>query len=123
LSIQNILIIDDEDAIVLALSMALSQAGYDVEIATNGIEGIKKFDKGRFDLVITDVRMPGLDGRGLAQHVRNSEKYFTPVIGISGTPWLLEDDVFDAVLSKPFTIKTLFDTINHLMTSPVTNVI
>jgi len=41
---RNILIVDDEDAIVLALSMALSHAGYNVEIATNGLEGIRKFD-------------------------------------------------------------------------------
>ncbi len=116
---QNILLIDDEDAIVLALSMALSQAGHNVEIATNGEEGIKKFEKGGFDLVITDVRMPGLNGKGLAQYIRNSEKHFTPVIGISGTPWLLEDDVFDAVLSKPFSIKTLFDMVDHLTTTPV----
>ncbi len=116
---RNILIVDDEDAIVLALSMALSHAGYNVEIATNGLEGIRKFDKGRFGLVITDVRMPGLDGNDLALHIRNSKKYFTPIIGISGTPWLLEDDAFDAVLSKPFSIKTLFDTIDHLTTAPV----
>jgi len=116
---QNILLIDDEDAIVLALSMALSQAGYNVEIATDGLEGVKKFDEGNFGLVITDVRMPGLDGNVLTQHIRNSEKHCTPVIGISGTPWLLEDDAFDAVLSKPFSIKTLFDTIDHLTTTPV----
>ncbi len=116
---RNILIIDDEDAIVLALSMALSRAGYNVEIATNGIEGVKKFDQGRFGLVITDVRMPGLDGNGLAQYIRNSENHCTPVIGISGTPWLLADDVFDAVIPKPFSLKTLFDTIDHLATTPV----
>jgi len=115
----NILLIDDEDSIVLALTMVLEKYGFNVEIATNGTEGIKKFDEGQFDLVITDVRMPGLNGNGVAQHIHNSERPFAPVIGISGTPWYFKNDVFDAVLSKPFSINALVDTVTNLTTRPL----
>jgi len=115
----NILLIDDEDSIVLALSMALEHYGFNVEIATNGTEGIEKFDEGQFDLVITDVRMPGLNGNAVAHHIHNSKRPFAPIIGISGTPWDFKDDVFDAVLSKPFSINALVDTVTDLTTRPL----
>lgn len=110
----KILVIDDEEQIVLMLAMALSKYGFDVEIATNGVEGIKKFDEECFDLVITDICMPGLGGNDVVKYVRHSEKYFTPVIGITGTPWLREDAYFDAVFTKPFSIEGLVETVSGL---------
>jgi len=110
----KILVIDDEEQIVLMLTMALSKFGFDVEIATNGVEGIKKFDEGCFDLVITDICMPGLSGNDVVKYVRNSEKYFTPVIGITGTPWLPEDNHFDAIFTKPFSIEGLVEAVSSL---------
>jgi CheY-like chemotaxis protein len=114
---RNILVIDDEESIVRITTIALSKFGFNVEKATNGLEGIKKFDEGHFDLVITDFLMPGLNGNGVVRHIRNSRRQFTPVIGVSGTPWLLEDGDFDAVLSKPSSIITLVDTVKNLISS------
>ena len=102
----NILVIDDEQSIAFLTTIALSKSGFNVEKASDGLEGIKKFDEGHFDLVITDILMPGIDGNGVVRHIRNSRRQSTPVIGVSGTPWLLEDSDFDAVLSKPSSIKT-----------------
>jgi len=110
----KILVIDDEEQIVLMLTMALSKFGFNVEIATNGMEGIKKFDEECFDLVITDICMPVLSGNDVVKYVRNSEKYFTPVIGITGTPWLLENDYFDAVFTKPFSLEGLVEAVSSL---------
>jgi len=110
----KILIIDDEEQIVLMLTMALSKYGFDVEMAADGLEGIKKFDEECFDLVITDICMPGLGGNDVVKYVRNSEKYFTPVIGITGTPWLCEDAHFDAVFTKPFSIGSLGEAVSSL---------
>ncbi len=113
----KILVIDDEEQIVLVLTMALSKYGFNVEIAANGVEGIKKFDEGCFDLIITDICMPCLGGNDVAKYVRNSQKHFTPVIGISGTPWLLENDCFDAVFTKPFSIADLVEAVSSLTTA------
>ncbi len=110
----NILIIDDEKSILHVLTMALTRFGFNVETASDGLKGIKKFDECNFDVVITDIRMPALDGNGVVKYIRNSERRSTPVIGISGTPWFLEDGDFDAVLSKPASIKTLVDTVKNI---------
>ncbi|MEE8430618.1 MAG: response regulator, partial [Candidatus Desulfatibia sp.] len=101
-------------SILLMLATALAKCGFNVEIAVDGTEGIKKFDEGHFDLVITDILMPGLGGNDVVKYVRNSEKSFTPVIGITGTPWLREDAYFDAVFTKPFSIEVLVDTVKSL---------
>ncbi len=115
----NILVIDNEESILLLLATALAKYGFNVEIAVDGTEGIKKFDEGHFDLVITDILMPGLNGNGVARHIRNSENKYTPVIAISGTPWLVENGDFDAVLPKPFSIQALVDTVRNLVTAPL----
>ena len=110
----NILVIDDETAVSGVIQRALSKFGFKVETAQNGHEGIAKFDEGRFGLVITDICMPEIDGKGVVSYIRNSEGRLTPVIGISGTPWLFEDGGFDAVLAKPFSIQALMDAVNTL---------
>ncbi len=115
----NILVIDNEESILLMLTTALSKYGFNVEIAVDGMEGIKKFDEGHFDLVITDILMPGLNGIGVVRHIRNAENKYTPVIAISGTPWLVENGDFDAFLPKPVSIQTLVDTVKNLIAAPL----
>ena len=111
----HILVIDDEKEILDIIKIILSKAGYEVETALDGQKGIKKFDNGQFDLVITDINMPGLDGRKVFEHIRNSDRPCTPIIGVSGTPWLLENIPFDAVFTKPFPLKDLVNSIRHLI--------
>lgn len=110
----HILVIDDEKMILDVIRIVLSKAGYKVEIAMDGRKGIKKFDKGRFDLVITDILMPEPGGRDVVDHIRNSDRPCTPIIGMSGTPWLLENIQFDAVFIKPFPLEDLVNSIHHL---------
>ena len=109
-----ILVIDDEKIIGSMFTTALTQLGFHVETASDGLEGIEKFEKNNFDLVITDFQMPGIDGNGVARNIRNSTKRNTPVVGISGTPWLLKNSDFDAILQKPASIKTLVDTVKRV---------
>jgi CheY-like chemotaxis protein len=110
----TILVIDDEKGITSLIQEALSMFGYDVEIAMDGQEGIQKFEKSTYDLVITDICMPGLDGNSVARHIRNSERKSTPIIGMSGTPWLLDKRDFDMVISKPFPLKMLIESMKKL---------
>ena len=110
----HILVIDDEKTILSAIKIALSRGGFEVEIASDGREGIQKFNRGRFDIVITDIQMPGLDGRDVVDHIHNSDRPFTPIIGISGSPWLFDNIQFDAVLTKPFRFEDLINSIRHI---------
>lgn len=110
----NILVIDDEKQILNMMRLALRRAGFEVEIASGGQEGIQKFEDCQFDMVITDILMPGIDGREVVRHIRNSAKPDTPIIGFSGTPWLIENSELDSVLAKPFSLKDLFNSIQDL---------
>jgi CheY-like chemotaxis protein len=114
----TILVIDDEKGILRVIQEALTKFGHEVEIALDGIEGIQKFDDGSYDMVITDLRMPKLDGQGVVQHIRNSRKNSVPIIGISGTPWQTQDSGFDAVLSKPFPLQDLVESVKKLTAIP-----
>ena len=113
----NVLIIDDEKDVVDVLQRALHRFGYDVKTASSGVEGVTLFENSDFNLVITDIIMPYTDGHAVAAHIRNSSKSNVPIIGISGTPWLLNDEVFDVVLSKPFSLHKLADALNSVLYS------
>lgn len=115
----SILVIDDEGMIRDLLRTALSLVDYKVETADDAQMGIDKFDRGLYDLVITDVRMPGVDGHSVVHHIRRSRRQSTPVIGLSGTPWLLRNGDFDDVLHKPFAIQNLIEKIRNLTLASV----
>jgi CheY-like chemotaxis protein len=114
----SILVIDDEKGLLSIIREVLTRYGHRVEVATDGCEGIRMFDNGDFDMVITDMRMPGIDGKGVVRHVRSSVNRSIPVIGISGTPWLLKDLGFDMVLPKPFPLKKLVDSVTQFTEFP-----
>jgi DNA-binding response OmpR family regulator len=112
----QILVIDDEKAILDVVQIALTRAGFGVETAADGHKGIQKFDDGHFDVVITDMLMPGANGHSVVQHIRNSTRSSTPIIGFSGTPWFLTSCDFDVVFTKPFPLKDLVDATQDLST-------
>ncbi|HBG92672.1 MAG: hypothetical protein A2X54_00535 [Nitrospirae bacterium GWF2_44_13] len=58
----NILVIDDEDIIRISCKRALMPEGFEVKTAQNGIEGLKMIGEEKFDVVLTDLKMPEIDG-------------------------------------------------------------
>ncbi len=115
----TILVIDDEKGILHVIKEALTRFGHDVETALDGVEGIQKFDDGSYDMVITDLRMPGIDGKGVVAHIRASRNNAIPIIGMSGTHWQIQDSDFDAVLAKPFPLLDLVESVKKLTTIPL----
>ena len=111
----RVLIIDDEESICKMLAYALEIKDIDTDIATNGRDGLDKFQREHFDVVITDLVMPGMDGNSVARQIRNSNKPTTPIVGMSGTAWLLDDHQFDVVFQKPGSIQELMDTVGDLL--------
>lgn len=67
----RILVVDDERDICRALEFLLSREGYDIQTAPNGAEALKKFEKHSFDLVLTDLRMEGMDGMALLERIKS----------------------------------------------------
>ncbi len=114
----NVLVIDDEKMISDMVKQALTRFGeYSVETAPDGNEGLQMYENGDFHLVITDIRMPNIDGHEIVRHIRNSDRPNTPIIGMSGTPWILNSDGFDSTLIKPFSIQTLINVADELTSS------
>jgi two-component system, chemotaxis family, chemotaxis protein CheY len=66
----NILTVDDSASIRLTTKVALSGAGYSVTEAINGAEGIAKATTGQFDLIVTDLNMPVMDGLTMIRELR-----------------------------------------------------
>ena len=106
--LKRILIIDDEPSILRTLKMQLQRLGFLAETADSGKDAIEKLKRKGFDLIITDLKMPGISGEQVLEFVKCSYDCTKPVVGISGTPWLLSKSNFDAILPKPFTKKDLF---------------
>ena len=106
--LQKILVIDDQTSIRTILSMLLTELGHNVEAAENGEEGIRLFNNhGDFDLIITDIRMPKMDGNEVARQVRNSVRANTPLVAITGFPEEAQAELFDCALVKPFKLEDL----------------
>ena len=104
----NLLIIDDEDIIINLLQDYFGQLGYSVVTAKDGSEGIDLFNTSpNFDLVITDINMPGIDGNAVAKSIRLSQRTKVPIVGMSGYNDKTENQLFDFMLAKPFNLKEL----------------
>ena len=111
----EVLVIDDQNAILRFLHIFLVHLGYEVKIAHDGKEGIDIFDSERdLDLVITDIRMPRMDGNAVARHIRNSDRPDMPIIAISGFADNIESKLFNFLITKPFENQTLVDVIETL---------
>ena len=116
----RILVADDDRLVSNLLHQALTRHGYSVETASTAGEAIRLFDSESFDLVITDMVMPEGGGTAVVRHIRSSHKASIPVMGISGTPWLLQQDLFEKVLYKPFTLDSLWRGVEGLLSADVT---
>ncbi|MFZ0105991.1 MAG: sigma-54 dependent transcriptional regulator [Thiobacillus sp.] len=102
----HILLIDDEAIALTNLTHVLKREGYDVTACKNGESGLEALKRGDFDLVLTDLKMPGIDGMEVLRQVQASEPD-VPVIMITGHATL--DSAVEAMkagahhyLAKPF---------------------
>jgi two-component system nitrogen regulation response regulator NtrX len=115
----EILIIDDEKAILKTLSEILSFEGYKVDEAADGEEGIKKFKDKSFDLVLCDIKMPKLDGIEFLEKAREINADI-PIIMISGHGNIetaveaVKKGAYDYI-SKPPDLNRLLITIRNAM--------
>jgi len=113
---KSILAIDDDESIARLFTKYLSAVGHHIVVAKDGIEGIEVLNNGHnFDVIITDISMPGLNGNEVAEHIRKSENGHIPIIAITGSGKdFVQRDLFDYVFTKPIRLKTLADTIRFI---------
>jgi two-component system alkaline phosphatase synthesis response regulator PhoP len=117
----SILIIDDEDDIRDILKYNLDKEGFNIDIASNGEEGLEKIKTTKPDLVILDVMMPGMDGIEVCEAIRNDPKLnqlliclltarnedYSQIAGLNAGA--------DDYVSKPIKPKVLVSRINALL--------
>ncbi|MEP7248022.1 MAG: response regulator, partial [Gammaproteobacteria bacterium] len=106
----RLLIIEDEADLADALQRALTEEGHAVDVALDGSTGLYKAQSWDYDVVVLDLMLPGLDGRGVLTKLRDSKT--TPVLvltarGSIGDKVALLDLGADDYLTKPFALDEL----------------
>ena len=80
---RKVLVVDDDPAVRKSIDRVLTSKGYAVITAENGEEALRKLNEEKYDLVYTDIRMPGISGLEVAEQVK-AHKPWTPVVIITG---------------------------------------
>lgn len=117
----RILVVEDEETVRNVLIRTLAQVPHEVTTADNGEEGLKLFKTHRFDIVLTDLGMPGVSGWEVCRRIKEISPE-TPVGMITG--WGMEIDQekakevgLDFLISKPFDFNHLLKTVNEAINS------
>ncbi len=118
----SILLIEDERLVVETLKGNFQDNGYHITTAHNGEEGLRKFQNDSFDLVITDLKLRGMDGLQVSRKIKKINPHI-PVILVTGHPKLLTSDeasrfgVHDFML-KPFTWAEMLKKVTDCLDTP-----
>jgi two-component system response regulator FlrC len=117
----DILVVDDDPSMRMAVEESLRDCNYRVTAAENGADALAFFKKDRFDLVITDMRMPGMTGMDVLKGVKALSRN-TPVILI--TAYGTVNTAVEAMkagatefIMKPFSLEDLENTVAHVLSA------
>jgi two-component system, chemotaxis family, chemotaxis protein CheY len=117
----RILAVDDSASMRQMVGITLTGAGPEVEQAADGCEALQKAEAGKFDLVITDVNMPRMDGITLVRELRGLETYrYVPLLVLTTEATAERKQAGKAAgatgwLVKPFNPERLLATINKVL--------
>lgn len=116
----SIFLIENDDAVREVIRVALMAAGYSIQEATNGRQGINSFRKAPTDLVITDIYMPDRDGLEVIEALRRTHPA-VKILAISGASgsmnYLRKAEALgaDRVLAKPLSMSTVLRVVSELL--------
>jgi CheY-like chemotaxis protein len=82
-ALNKVLVVDDDPVVAKSFNRVLSQKGYVVVTAENAQEALNKMEEGEYDVVFTDIKMPGMSGIELAERL-HVERPWTPVVIVTG---------------------------------------
>lgn len=120
----RILLIEDEEKIARFTELELRHEGYEVEKAANGRTGLELAESGRFDLVLLDIMLPGLNGLEVLRRLRRSSD--VPVILLTARDAVSDkvsglDAGADDYIAKPFAIEELLARIRVIIRNKTRN--
>lgn len=110
----RLLVVEDNPVNLLYLETILSDFGFKIDKAIDGLEAVQKCRENSYDLILMDVQMPKLDGISASKIIRNELKIDTPILAQSANTVQKDIDAcylagMNAYIAKPFTIEQLID--------------
>ncbi len=114
------LVVEDEEALQQIYKMELEHCfdGCHIDIACHGVEGLEYCDRGRYDLIITDGRMPEMGGLEMAKKLRASG-ILSPMILVTGFTEHMHEattqNLFSLIKEKPLEFEEFIDEIKELI--------
>jgi len=117
---KRILVVDDEDSIRRIMVRTLIAEGYDVTGASSGAEAVAKVENDIFDVLISDVRMPGMDGLETVRAIKARQPEIIAVMasGVSEQEIAQADAIAAgaiAYFTKPYTLDDLLTTLEEVL--------
>lgn len=118
---KKIILVDDDASFANGLKILLEKNGFATDVAASGEEGLQGFISKEYDLMITDIRMPGSDGLKLITEVRKRSQSIR-ILAMSAGGYVPAEDYLrisklfgaNAVLNKPFTFDQLLQEVQKL---------
>jgi CheY-like chemotaxis protein len=118
---RSILVVDDEASIQRLLGSILELDGHQVETARNGREALERIGRHRYDVIITDIKMPDMDGRELFRRLLSLDPALAHrTIFITGDTVSPDTRTFlqhvnNPCLTKPFRVREVRETISQIL--------
>lgn len=121
---KSILVVDDEELIIKSLRKLLEKNGYSVLVAKNGQDAMVMAEEEKFDLIVSDIRMPGINGvetiQAIQENLRKEKGEDVPVVFITG---YADEEIRQqakllkpaAYIYKPFDITEVVDEIKRIL--------
>lgn len=124
----RLLIIDDDEELCIELGEVLKEEGFGVDVVFDGHQGLEQFKEGQYDIVILDLKLPGLNGYAVLREIRKMAKPIK-VLVLSGRPLgkpLMQEEgvskdeeekilsMADTVMNKPFMVEDFIQNIRAL---------
>jgi DNA-binding NtrC family response regulator len=118
----RILVVDDEPLVAGLIAEVLAREGHEVDMARNGREALEKIAARTYDLILSDLRMPELDGVGLFRELeRGHPAFLGRLVFVSGTTDAYAsflEETKAPVLPKPFQLEDLQRFVRRILFDP-----
>ena len=111
---KSVLVVDDHEAVLESIAMFVMHIGHAALTVSSGAEALNKLDEGKFDLVLTDLQMPGMRGDELAREIKKRRPDLPVVLMTAGRAHEHCSPSFAGSLPKPFSLAELRNVIADL---------